>query len=409
LKQFFSDQTRFIMSEGEKVRASGETPRESLPTVNPAAEKQEAPKAAFHPAVYVSVWITLSSSVILFNKHLLDYANFRFPIILTTWHLLFATIMTQLLARCTTVLDGRKSVKMTGRVYLRAIVPIGIMFSLSLICGNMTYLYLSVAFIQMLKATTPVAVLLATWGMGMAPVNYKTLANVSIIVIGVVIASFGEIKFVLVGFLFQLGGIVFEATRLVMVQRLLSSAEYKMDPMVSLYYFAPVCAVMNGTVALFLEVPRVTMDHIYGVGIWVLLANAMVAFLLNVSVVFLIGKTSSLVMTLCGVLKDILLVAASMMLWNTPVSGLQFFGYSVALVGLVYYKLGGDKMREYGSQAGRAWAEYGNTKPAQRKFVIFGAAALAFFLFVGAMAPSYAPERVSQVKGMLGGAASGNA
>ncbi|KAJ5684096.1 sugar phosphate/phosphate translocator [Penicillium maclennaniae] len=380
------------MSEGEKVRASGETPRETLPTVNPAAEK-EAPKAAFHPAVYVSVWITLSSSVILFNKHLLDYANFRFPIILTTWHLTFATIMTQLLARCTTVLDGRKSVKMTGRVYLRAIVPIGLMFSLSLICGNMTYLYLSVAFIQMLKATTPVAVLLATWGMGMAPVNYKTLANVSIIVIGVIIASFGEIKFVMVGFLFQLGGIIFEATRLVMVQRLLSSAEYKMDPMVSLYYFAPVCAVMNGAVALFLEVPRVTMDHIYGVGVWVLLANAMVAFLLNVSVVFLIGKTSSLVMTLCGVLKDILL----------------FFGYSIALIGLVYYKLGGDKMREYTSQAGRAWAEYGNTKPGQRKFVIFGAAALVFFLFVGAMAPSYAPERVNQVKGMLGGAASGNA
>lgn len=59
--------------------------------------------------------------------------------------------MTQILARFTTVLDGRKTVKMTGRVYLRAIVPIGLMFSLSLICGNMTYLYLSVAFIQMLK------------------------------------------------------------------------------------------------------------------------------------------------------------------------------------------------------------------------------------------------------------------
>ena len=40
---------------------------------------------------------------------------------------------------------------MTGRVYLRAIVPIGFFFSLSLICGNKTYLYLSVAFIQMLK------------------------------------------------------------------------------------------------------------------------------------------------------------------------------------------------------------------------------------------------------------------
>lgn len=59
--------------------------------------------------------------------------------------------MTQIMARTTTMLDGRKTVKMTGRIYLRAIVPIGAMFSLSLICGNLTYLYLSVAFIQMLK------------------------------------------------------------------------------------------------------------------------------------------------------------------------------------------------------------------------------------------------------------------
>ncbi|PYH93643.1 TPT-domain-containing protein [Aspergillus ellipticus CBS 707.79] len=400
-----------MSSDGEKVRTSGEVsrPEPTLPTVNPAVDKVEPPKATFHPAVYVTVWITLSSSVILFNKHILDYAQFRFPIILTTWHLAFATFMTQLLARTTTLLDGRKTVKMTGRVYLRAIVPIGLFFSLSLICGNVTYLYLSVAFIQMLKATTPVAVLFATWGMGMAPVNLKVLMNVSLIVIGVVIASFGEIRFVMIGFLFQLGGIVFEATRLVMVQRLLSSAEYKMDPLVSLYYFAPVCAVMNGVTALFLEVPNLTMAHIYNVGVWTLLANAVVAFLLNVSVVFLIGKTSSLVMTLCGVLKDILLVAASMMLWQTPVSGTQFFGYSIALIGLVYYKLGGEKLKEYAGHANRSWAEYGVNHPAQRKFIVLGAILLIFFLFMGSMAPSYAPESVANVKGYLGGAAAGNA
>lgn len=59
--------------------------------------------------------------------------------------------MTQILARTTKLLDGRKDVKMTGRVYVRAILPIGMLFSLSLIFGNLTYLYLSVAFIQMLK------------------------------------------------------------------------------------------------------------------------------------------------------------------------------------------------------------------------------------------------------------------
>lgn len=178
---------------------------------------------------------------------------------------------------------------MTGKIYLRAIVPIGIFFSLSLICGNMTYLYLGVAFIQMLKATTPVAVLLAGWGVGTEKASMSTLFKVSFIVIGVVIASFGEIDFVLVGFLFQLGGIVFEALRLVMVQKLLSSAEYKMDPLVSLYYFAPLCACMNFCVAAVFEFPRITLDQVYHVGMLALLINACVAFALNVSVVFLVS------------------------------------------------------------------------------------------------------------------------
>ena len=46
-------------------------------------------------------------------------------------------------------------------------------------------------------------------------------------------------------------------------------------------------------------------------------------------------------MTLCGVLKDILLVAASCFLYGDPVMPLQIFGYSIALLGLLYYKLGG--------------------------------------------------------------------
>ena len=148
---------RIMSGMEEKQRLSGESPRNEaesvLPTINPATEKPEPPKAALHPAFYISIWIAMSSTVILFNKWILDTGKFPYPILLTTWHLAFGTLMTQILARTTTLLDGRKKVKMTGRVYLRAIVPIGLFFSLSLICGNITYLYLSVAFIQMLKVS----------------------------------------------------------------------------------------------------------------------------------------------------------------------------------------------------------------------------------------------------------------
>jgi len=127
--------------------------------------------------------------------------------------------------------------------------------------------------------------------MGVHKADLNVLLNVSFIVIGVIIASIGEIKFVLIGVLFQLGGIVFEAMRLVMVEQLLSSAEYKMDPLVSLYYFAPICAIMNFCVALVFEIPKISMAEIQFVGPWILLSNAMVAFALNVSVVFLVSKS----------------------------------------------------------------------------------------------------------------------
>ena len=137
----------------------------------------------------------------------------------------------------------------------------------------------------------PVAVVVAGWIMRTSKVDLKVLFNVSVIVVGVVIASFGEISFVPIGVLFQIGGIVFEAVRLVMVERLLSSSEYKMDPLVSLYYFAPLCAFMNFCVAVIFEIPKIQMTEVYNVGLWKLLANAIVAFALNVSVVFLVSDS----------------------------------------------------------------------------------------------------------------------
>lgn len=110
--------------------------------------------------------------------------------------------------------------------------------------------------------------------------------------LGVIIASYGELQFEMVGFTFQICGVLFEAIRLVMVQQLLSSAEYKMDPLVSLYHFAPLCAAMNFLIFLYVEAANLGIEDIMRVGPLNLLANASVAFALNVSVVFLVRDSN---------------------------------------------------------------------------------------------------------------------
>ncbi|OLN82080.1 putative sugar phosphate/phosphate translocator [Colletotrichum chlorophyti] len=359
----------------------------------PTTEKPVGSKA-LHPAYFIASWIFFSNLTILFNKWLLDTAGFT--VILTFWHLVFSTLATQLLARTTSLLDGRHKVKMTGRIYLRAIVPIGLLYSGSLVCSNLVYLYLSVSFIQMLKAGAPVAVLFASWIWGVAEPSWNTFYNVLLIVAGVGLASFGEIEFSWLGFIFQMGGIIFEAVRLVMIQVLLKGDEgaQKMDPLVSLYYYAPVCAVMNFFIAWGSEFSSFKMEDLQKTGVTMLLLNAGVAFMLNVSSVFLIGKTSGLVMTLTGILKNILLIIASVLIWHTSVTFLQFIGYAIALAGLVIYSTGWDQLKTSGASA-VTWArglwnshalDEGRLSPLVRRAIFFGLVLLITLMLVAGFA-----------------------
>jgi len=93
----------------------------------------------------------------------------------------------------------------------------------------------------------------------------------------------------------QAAGIAFEALRLTMVDRLLNSVspDSKMDGLVSLYYFAPACAVINLIFTYFVEFSRIAWLDITRVGIVTLTANAFVAFLLNVAIVLLASRPPS--------------------------------------------------------------------------------------------------------------------
>lgn len=118
---------------------------------------------------------------------------------------------------------------------------------------------------------------------------------------------------------------------------------------------------------------------------------------------FKIGKTSGLVLTLCGVLKDILLVAASILIWGTVISGLQMFGYSIAIIGMLYYKLGDKELKPFIQETGRRWAEFGANKPITRKLLIVGLFLTTLFVLIGGLGSNYAADYVD-TKGYIAAA-----
>lgn len=85
----------------------------------------------------------------------------------------------------------------------------------------------------------PVATFMMAVLCGTDKLRCDLLLNMLLVSFGVVISSYGEIHFNVVGTVYQVTGIVAEALRLVLTQVLLQKKGLTLNPITSLYYIAP--------------------------------------------------------------------------------------------------------------------------------------------------------------------------
>mmetsp|Transcript_10258 Transcript_10258/g.17865 ORF Transcript_10258/g.17865 Transcript_10258/m.17865 type:complete len:349 (-) Transcript_10258:14-1060(-) len=282
---------------------------------------------------YMLLWIFLSAAVILINKYVLSFSGFPYPVALTCTHMLFCSILAWTIVK----LGWAEASPMSADMYINCILPIGLLFAGTLWTGNAAYLFLSVSFIQMLKASMPMVVFVV--GVLFATEKFTLITGVNMVVVatGIAIASYGEILFVKEGVFLQVASILCESVRLTLVQILLQRRGIKLNPISTLYHIAPCCFVFLALPFTYMELPKMMNDPKLNVNIPLLLLSASTAFALNMAVFLLIGKTSALTMNVAGVVKDWLLILLSVVVYGSSVTQTQLMGYGLAFVGVCYY------------------------------------------------------------------------
>ncbi|RWR77378.1 putative Triose phosphate/phosphate translocator, non-green plastid, chloroplast precursor [Cinnamomum micranthum f. kanehirae] len=189
----------------------------------------------------------------------------------------------------------------------------------------------------MLKALMPVAVYSIGVLLKKDPFKSDTMANMVSISFGVAIAAYGEARFDTWGVFLQLAAVAFEATRLVLIQILLTSKGITLNPITSLYYVAPCCLVFLFIPWVAVEFPVLRQTSTFQIDLAVFGTNSLCAFALNLAVFLLIGKTSALTMNVAGVVKDWLLIAFSWSVIKDTVTSVNLIGYGIAFLGVAYY------------------------------------------------------------------------
>jgi hypothetical protein len=288
------------------------------------------------------IYITISAALIQANSYLMKNDRFPFAPVLACGHMLGSFIGSIILYKvCPSLFTAMPNLKIDAGFVLK-FVPIGGCFACSMILSNVAYMYMSVAFIQMLKECN----IAFTYGLSLVVGLEKWKVTASTILLSIIfwtcIAAKGEIHFVWLGVLIQLGSQGFECTKIITQNLLMSNKNgpaTKLDPLTTVLFMAPVCFVFS--VGIYLTrigemPPDLVWSHFLTCWPQVLLSCA-IAFALNVMISITIATIDGVGFVLCGVIKDIAIVASSALIMGDAVSPLQLCGFAGAILSVASY------------------------------------------------------------------------
>ncbi|GAB5359016.1 hypothetical protein AAMO2058_000508400 [Amorphochlora amoebiformis] len=227
------------------------------------------------------------------------------------------------------------------------VILLSLFVTSSVVTGMAAYLYLSISFIQMLKATTPVMTMALLLACDMLPFHLQLVASTCAIVCGAVISGFGEGGLSWLGVGIMLLSCLSEATRCVLTQSLLEDS--KLTVVEGLYLMSPPC-----TIAALMAVSLFEKPALNAKGLETIASNPMIfvmagslGFIQHLCTLWVVQATNALTLKLLGPLRSIFVVGVSVVFWGDSLSTLKATGYMVSLLGLLWYNLVQINMRKH--------------------------------------------------------------
>uniref|UniRef100_A0A7N4NH38 Sugar phosphate transporter domain-containing protein n=1 Tax=Sarcophilus harrisii TaxID=9305 RepID=A0A7N4NH38_SARHA len=278
----------------------------------------------------VLVWLVAGTGMSSLNKWIFAVHGFRFPLLLSSLHMLTAALVGYPLA-------GRRA---RGPLPARArsrVLLLSLTFCATMACGNLglTYVHLDVA--QMVYTTTPLFTLAlskALLGKRHHPLQYAAMGPICL---GAACSIMGEMHFHRAGCCFLFAATFLRGLK--SVQQSVLLREERLDSVALLYLTSlpSFCLLLGAALVLELGGPGAgpaPTDH----GLWLLLLlSCLLSVLYNLASFSLLALTSALTVHVLGNFHVVGNLALSWLLFGSRLSGLSYVGIALTLLGMFLY------------------------------------------------------------------------
>ncbi|EEB14745.1 GDP-mannose transporter, putative [Pediculus humanus corporis] len=280
-----------------------------------------------HTIFYLHFNLICSIVLVLLNRWI--YVNIGFPnLTLTLLHFITTFIGLNICERF--------NLFQVKTVPLKDICLLSVTFCGFVIFTNLSLQFNTVGTYQLAKVvTTPVVVFLQKI-FYKKDISFKIKCTLIPIIVGVVMNFYYDIKFNYIGTLCATLGVLITSSYQILVSS--KQHELQMNPMQLLYYQTPVSSLMLLPIVIYFEPLTDTIFRTFNsLEVIIVCMSCIVALFVNISIYWIIGKTSPLTYNIFGHLKFCLTALGGFLIFNEPMSFMQCVGVILTLSGVTFY------------------------------------------------------------------------
>ncbi|RYH05597.1 hypothetical protein EON65_44260 [archaeon] len=285
------------------------------------------------------LFMAIGPTLIIVNQYILKSLNFPYPMFLAGLGVLVSGIVATMAVKLGYV-QVQRAESIEGVLWYKRVLPVGLAHACTLAFGNLVYLYLDVGFIQMLKAFTPVFIMVVSYLSVVDTPTHPVILSVLVISLGTAMTCSFTPSLSIVGLLVMALAESSEAVRLVFTQFFLQKLKFGI--LEGMYVLCPASAFWLFLACLYFEVPTMLEKGAFSIILnypFHFLAASIMGLGVQFVSYYVIQITSSLTMKILSAFRNVALVFVGILFYNETVTFNEAGGYALSMVGFAGYNM----------------------------------------------------------------------